>query len=313
MDNWLFITLVIVALLLAGFFAVRYIKSLERRDNIRSLMGQRYSEEEGLQVSDGDEFDDSPRSAEDEIMSRLARKKGAGKKKALTLEERMFQAGLFSEEQRKDFRRLQVVMPTAFGLLGVGYGSMSNDPLNIIIYGVIGGMLGTYIPLKRLDGWIKKRQEEILFYLPLVIEQISIGVSSSLDIGPCLARVVQMADERDSHNPVTELLRFAQAYIKSGVNLQDALNEVGRQSGSNEVKHAFKALAQVARYGGEISKQLQDLSESVSSERETKVDEKIKKLELAATGPVALVFAGFLFILLVGFGMTLLNAMGGRS
>jgi pilus assembly protein TadC len=76
------------------------------------------------------------------------------------------------------------------------------------------------------------------------------------------------------------------------------------------VKHAFKALAQVARYGGEISKQLQDLSESVSAERETKVDEKVKKLELVATLPVTMVFAGFLFILLIGFGMSLLKAMG---
>jgi pilus assembly protein TadC len=202
-------------------------------------------------------------------------------------------------------------MPTALGFLGAGLGTTASDPFNILLYGVIGGMLGMYIPLKRLEGWTKSRQEEITFYLPLVIEQISIGVSSSLDIGPCLARVVQMADERDSHNPVTELLRFAQSYIKSGVSLQDALNEVGRQSGSNEVKHAFKALAQVARYGGEISKQLQDLSESVSSERETKVEEKIKKLELAATGPVALVFSGFLFILLIGFGMTLLKAITG--
>ena len=311
MQNWLIIPLGVVALCVVGFFAVRYIRSLERRDNIRALMGQRYSEEEEVDSSERDEFDNSPRGAEDEIMSRLAQKKGLSKKQAPTLEERMFQAGLFSEEQRKDFRRLQIVMPTALGLLGAGFGSTGNDPLNIIIYGVIGGMLGTYIPLRRLDGWIKTRHEDITFYLPLVIEQISIGVSSSLDIGPCLARVVQMADERDSHNPVTELLRFAQAYIKSGVSLQDALNEVGRQSGSNEVKHAFKALAQVARYGGEISKQLQDLSESVSSERETRVDEKIKKLELAATGPVALVFAGFLFILLVGFGMTLLTAMNG--
>jgi pilus assembly protein TadC len=67
----------------------------------------------------------------------------------------------------------------------------------------------------------------------------------------------------------------------------------------------------VARYGGEISKQLQDLSESVSSERETRIEEKIKKLELAATAPVALVFAGFLVILLVGFGRTLMKAIEG--
>lgn len=310
MELWITIALGLSVLCGLGFFAVRYIRSLEHRDTMRSLMGQRYMDDVPPQFGEDDGFDDPSRSAEDEVLSRAAQRKQRSAKTGITLEERMFQAGLFSEEQRRDFKRLQVIMPSALGLLGAGYGSMGGDPLNILLYGVVGAMLGAWIPMRRLESWIKFRQEEILFYLPLVIEQISIGVSSSLDIGPCLARVVQMADERDSHNPVTELLRFAQAYIKSGVSLQDALIEVGRQSGSNEVKHAFKALAQVARYGGEISKQLQDLSESVSSERETKVDEKIKKLELAATGPVALVFAGFLFILLIGFGMTLLKAMG---
>jgi len=311
MNNWSLIVLFTATLGVIAYFGVRYLKALEQRENLRALMGQRYSDDLDGEGSESDEFSDDSREAEEELISKLVAKKNASKSKSLTLEERMFQAGLFTEEQRRDYRRLQVVMPTALGLLGAGWGSFGGDPLNIILYGVVGGMLGAYIPLKRLDKWIKFRQEEITFYLPLVIEQISIGVSSSLDIGPCLARVVQMADERDSHNPVTELLRFAQAYIKSGVSLQDALNEVGRQSGSNEVKHSFKALAQVARYGGEISKQLQDLSESVSSDRETKVEEKIKKLELAATAPVALVFAGFLFILLVGFGRTLLKAMEG--
>ena len=292
-----------------GTLAVRYIRAIERRDSLRSLMGQRYNDELVPENFDDEAMDGSPQSVIDETRSRIAQRTNVAKKHQPTLEERMFQAGLFSEEQRRDFRRFQVVMPAALGMLGAGYGMMGTDLLNIILYGTVGGMLGAYIPLRRLDKWIKMRQEDIMFFLPLVIEQISIGVSSSLDIGPCLARVVQMADERDSHNPVTELLRFAQSYIKSGVSLQDALNEVGRQSGSNEVKHAFKALAQVARYGGEISKQLQDLSESVANERETKIDEKIKKLELAATGPVALVFAGFLIILLTGFGTVLLKAL----
>ena len=309
MNNWLLIPLLSVIMGVVAFYGLKYLRKLEQRDNLRALMGQRYSDDTENERSESDEFSDESRSAENEILSRLAAKKSGNKKKPPTIEERMFQAGLFSEEQRRDFHRLRVIMPTALGLLGAGWGIVGGDPANALLYGAIGGMLGAYIPLNRLDKWIKIRQENITFYLPLVIEQISIGVSSSLDIGPCLARVVQMADERDSHNPVTELLRFAQAYIKSGVNLQDALNEVGRQSGSNEVKHSFKALAQVARYGGEISKQLQDLSESVSSERETKVEEKIKKLELAATAPVALVFAGFLSILLVGFGRTLLMAM----
>ncbi len=310
MDIWLLVPLVGIVLAVLMVFLVRYSKSLERRDNLRALMGQRYDNERTTDNSNSDEFDVGSRSAEDELMSRLAARKNASKRAAPTIEERMFQAGIFSTDQRRDFRRLQIVMPSALGLLGATLGIFTGDPLNIILYATVGGMLGTYIPLWRLDRWTKRRQDDIGFYLPLVIEQIAIGVSSSLDIGPCLARVVQMADERDAHNPVTELLRFAQSYIKSGVSLQDALNEVGRQSGNNEVKHSFKALAQVARYGGEISKQLQDLSESVSAERETKVDEKIKKLELVATVPVTLVFAGFLIILLLGFGMSLLKAVG---
>ena len=310
MDIWLLIPLLAVALAVLMIILARYAKSLERRDNLRALMGQRYEDERATHQANGDEFDVGSRSAEDELMSRLAARKMASKRANPTIEERMFQAGIFSAEQRRDFRRLQIVMPLALGLLGATVGIFTGDPLNIFLYATVGGMLGAYIPLWRLDRWVKSRQDDIGFYLPLVIEQIAIGVSSSLDIGPCLARVVQMADERDAHNPVTELLRFAQSYIKSGVGLQDALNEVGRQSGNNEVKHSFKALAQVARYGGEISKQLQDLSESVSAERETKVDEKIKKLELVATVPVTLVFAGFLVILLLGFGMSLLKAIG---
>lgn len=310
MDIWLLVPLAAIVVAVLMVCLVRYAKTLERRDNLRALMGQRYDDERTTDNSNSDEFDIGSRSAEDELMSRLAARKNASKRTDPTIEERMFQAGIFSADQRRDFRRLQIVMPSALGLLGATLGIFTGDPLNIILYATVGGMLGTYIPLWRLDRWIQRRQDDIGFYLPLVIEQIAIGVSSSLDIGPCLARVVQMANERDAHNPVTELLRFAQSYIKSGVSLQDALNEVGRQSGNNEVKHSFKALAQVARYGGEISKQLQDLSESVSAERETKVDEKIKKLELVATLPVTLVFAGFLIILLLGFGMSLLKAVG---
>ena len=232
-----------------------------------------------------------------------------GGRKEPTLDEKLFHAGLFTDDQRRDFRRLQLVLPLVLVAISGAVGMWMAQGINVLLWPVVGGVAGVYIPLWRLSGWIKRRNDDISFYLPLVIEQISIGVSSALDIGPCLSMVVNMAEERDSHNPVTELLRLAQSYIKSGVSFQDALTEVGRLSGHNDVKHSFKALAQVARYGGEISKQLQDLSEAVSSARETAVEGKIKKLELNATAPVALVFFGFIIILLDGFGTLLVQGL----
>jgi pilus assembly protein TadC len=160
---------------------------------------------------------------------------------------------------------------------------------------------------------MKSRDEEILFYLPLVIEQIAIGVSSSLDIGPCIQRIVQMADERDTHNPVTELIRFAQFHVKTGVGLEEALVEVGRLSGHIELKHSFLALSQVAKFGGEITKQLQELADAVASQRETKIEAKIKQLELVATAPVGVVFLAFMVTLVTGFGLQVLVALSGQA
>jgi Flp pilus assembly protein TadB len=226
-----------------------------------------------------------------------------------TLEEKMFRAGIFSEQQRKDFKRLQVLTPGVVGLLGAALGKVFGGIDMVLLVGLLGLIVGFMFPFRVLASRIKRRDNDILFYLPLVIEQISIGVSSSLDVGPCLARVVQMADERDSHNPVTELLRYAQFHIKSGVGMEEALDEIGKLSGNVDVKHTFMALAQVSKFGGEVSRQLQELADAVSAQREVKIEEKIKKLELEATAPVALVFFGYIIILLIGFGLQIITAL----
>jgi pilus assembly protein TadC len=90
------------------------------------------------------------------------------------------------------------------------------------------------------------------------------------------------------------------------VSLEEALTEIGRASGHAELKHVFLALSQVAKFGGEISKQLQDLADTVASQREAKIDARIKRLELKATGPVMLVFLGYLIILFLGVGAQIL-------
>lgn len=224
-------------------------------------------------------------------------KKKAKKKEVLSIEDMLFRAGFFGHEEQSKFARKRL----AFCLVSVGLAlfflGTAKDPLLLGIGVIVAGAYGHRLPVMALDKRIKERQEEIMFFLPLVIEQVSIGVSSSLDIGPCLSRVVQMADERDTHNVVTEYLHLALSLVKSGASLEEALKEVGHRSGSNELNHAFLALGQVAKHGGEVSRQLQELSDSVSMQREVQVDTRIKKLELKATGPVAVAFVGFMVIL----------------
>lgn len=288
-----------------GLFAYIFLGS-RRQDVIRNLMGgsQGMTPEE-IKLR-REQIQNDPTGQELERLKK-ERRGLRSKKQKLTLDQKFFQAGIYSDQDKREFLRLRIICPLvmlpAFAFISWGWGFEMQ--LAVIALGVA---LGFQLPFSMLDRRIKKRADDIMYYLPLVIEQVAIGVSSSLDIGPCLQRIVTMADERDSHNVVTELIRHAQYYVKSGVSLEDALNEIGKLSGHTELKHAFMSLAQVLRHGGEVTRQLQELADSVAGQRETSIEAKIKKLELQATGPVALVFAGFLVIILVGFGLQLKGA-----
>jgi Flp pilus assembly protein TadB len=301
------ILLVVLAVISAGVFVYALFGN-RRKVDLRSLMNK-----QGGGFNSPPQYGDLPgdnkKLSPEEEFERLNRvaKVAARKKAPVTLEERYFRAGLFSVEDRRDFQRIRVLAPIFLIPLGGISCYIFTGPDIALVGMLLGAGISYQIPISILDRRAKARNEDILFYLPLVIEQISIGVSSSLDIGPCIQRVVSMADERDSHNVVTELLKTVQFYIKSGVSLEDALTEVGKLSGNVELKHAFMSLAQVAKHGGEITRQLQELADAVATQRDTQIDAKIKKLELVATGPVALVFFGFLIILLIGFGLQVMK------
>jgi len=236
----------------------------------------------------------------------LLRQKKAVKEKP-TEEMLLFQAGIITPEGRKKFLTFKRLAPLVGAVL-LGYGGLMEGTQYALIGAILGVMIGVQLPTSFLDRKIAARSEDIMFFLPLVVEQIAIGVSSSLDIGPCLQKVVSMADERDSHNVVTEYLRMVTTLARSGLSLETALLEVAKRSGHLELGQTFGAMSQVLKHGGEITKQLQEMADAVSSQRETKIEAKIKKLELEATGPVALVFIGFLSILLTCIGMQMMKA-----
>jgi Flp pilus assembly protein TadB len=246
-------------------------------------------------------------------LERIKQNTGRAKsvKKKEDLQAKMFKAGIFSAKERKKFNTMRVVCLVLFPIVIPLLIWLVVPKLQLVIMGLVMGVFaGLVYPTVKLDKKIEARQEDTLYYLPLVIEQVSIGVSSALDIGPCIANIVSMANERDSHNAVTEMLIHVEKLMRSGLNLEDALVEVGEASGMGEVKHAFMFLAQCAKHGGEISRQLQELADSVMVQRQTQVEAKITALPVKATGPLAMVFAGFFALLFAGLFVRLMGAFG---
>jgi|GEM_PF-631813 len=247
------------------------------------------------------------------IKKTTARTSRSGKGKKTGLASRLFQAGIYVQRERDRFRILQIcsllLSPLVIG--ATAYFFMPNNLLMILICLALGFVVGVALPDAYLSRAIEKRHEEVMYFLPLVVEQISIGVSSALDIGPCVSQVVQMAGDRDCHNPVTEMLVHVERLMHSGLNLEDSLLEVGVASGQSEVKHAFMFLAQCAKHGGEISRQLQELSDAIMIQKQVLTEARIAKLPVMATLPLAMVFAGFFLILLSGLGARVFEGLNG--
>lgn len=300
MDKTLILAIVATAAVFCGGFIIYLLFVGKRSSNLDALMQASRTGESGAVGKTREMLQSDEGEAGYEKLKELQRKAVRKKTGKITEEMRYFQAGFLTDKEQQRFKMIRIFSPVAAGVIFSFLTWYLLGPSKLWLGAAIGIMGGITIPSFVLDNIINKRSEEIMFYLPLVIEQIAIGVSSSLDIGPTLQRLVQMADDRDTHNVVTELLKMVETYIRSGVSMEEALNEIGVRSGNNELKHAFMALAQVAKHGGEISHQLHELAGAVATQRETIIEGRIKKLELKATGPVALVFVGFMITLMVG-------------
>lgn len=225
-------------------------------------------------------------------------------------EAKFFQAGFYASADKLFYKRFQIVSPIVSTVLGVLLLITIEAPTMLLVVGsILALFIGITLPKSWLERQIEERKDETLRYLPLSIEQISIGVSSSLDLWPCIAHILDMARARDSFNPVTELFIHIERLIVSGLSFPEALQEVGQASGISQIKHAFQFLAQCAEHGGEISKQLQELASSIMTERQTYVEGKIASLPVKATGPLFLVFAGFFALMLAGIFARLVTSL----
>ncbi len=306
MDNGIVIIIILVSIaavsLVVGFFYLFVLRPGTSTPEIRDLMvSGRRRDQFGNRI----EVDVDNIKRETELASKSKKKKSQE-----DVATKLFKAGYYRPEDRRRFLYFQIIAPVISVILcTTALGTMGNALFTASGL-ILGALIGYAAPFSWLERRLRDRQEETLYYLPLVIEQIAIGVSSSLDIGPCIAQIVEMTRERDSHNPVTEMFLHVEKLIMSGLNLEDALVEVGEANGMSEIKHAFMFLAQCARHGGEISRQLQELADAVMVSRQVQIEARIKKLPVTATLPLTCVFFGFFLIVGAGIFVRLVTSLG---
>jgi tight adherence protein C len=194
------------------------------------------------------------------------------------------------------FEVLKVIALLVFGTLGLWFTLVLGVKLPIQAGLVIAaGALGRYMPDIWLNGKMKGRQKELRLALPNALDLLTISVEAGLGFDAAIGRLIEKF-----HNSLTD--EFAQVLneIRLGRPRLEALDEMGRRSGVEELHTFTQALIQSEQLGVGIAKVLRIQSEEMRRRRRQRAEEQAAQAPLKMLFPMIGCIFPTLFIVLMG-------------
>jgi tight adherence protein C len=160
---------------------------------------------------------------------------------------------------------------------------------HILLFSVVLGGLGFFLPDLWLKNRARHRQEAIVHALPDVLDLLMVCVEGGLAFDAAVARIADRPDARRAPLHM-ELLRM-QLEIRAGRPREEALRDLGERTGVEEVKRVVSAFVQADRLGTPLGKTLRIHAEAARVERRHRAEER------AYLAPLKMIFPTAVFLL----------------
>lgn len=181
-------------------------------------------------------------------------------------------AGYRSPDSVLAIRGMKVLMP----VLLVGFvlltGIYSFSPFIVLL---VAGFLGYLLPEMWLNWRIKARQNRLRLSLPDGLDLLVICVEIGLGLDQALIRVA--GELQIVHPELSEELQLVTAEMRVGKSRIDALRELGRRTGLDDIKSLVGMLIQTERFGTSIAQSLRICSEELRTKRRQRAEEQSAK------------------------------------
>jgi Flp pilus assembly protein TadB len=181
--------------------------------------------------------------------------------------------------------------------------------------GVVVGLLSGYLIYQSI---IRSREnafnQEIVFFLPVVMERIVMAVEAGLDIVPALKVIDEIEIKYNISigldkklDAVTLIFRNLVELCEAGLSFEKAVNEISLKINNFALKHALVHLLVAQREGGELIFPLRELSDATQVYYQESVEEDLAKLPIKATLPLLITFAGLIVTFMTGPLIQIMN------
>lgn len=171
-------------------------------------------------------------------------------------------------------------------------------PLHLTALYVFLAFFGFYLPSMWLRTRIAKRKEEILEGFPDALDMLVVCVESGMGLDAAIDRV---GEEIKLGNKVLgDEFKMYNRELRVGKTRRDALRNLGRRTGLEEIKNMVTLLVQTDKYGTSIAQALRAHSDFMRIQRHQRAEEKASKLAVKLLFPMIFFIFPSLFIVILG-------------
>jgi len=212
----------------------------------------------------------------------------------------MIRAGFRRPEAMEVINGVRLLLPVAFLAIALFSGLYRWNPFFILLFA---GVLGYLLPEIWLIGRIRARQHRLRLAIPDGLDLLVICVEAGLGLDHALMRVAQ--ELRITHPEFTEELQLVTAEMRLGKTRVEALRELARRTGLDDIKALVAMLVQTERFGTSIAQSLRVHSDDMRLKRRQRAEELAAKISVKMV-PV-LVFFVFPALMIVILGPAIIT------
>jgi tight adherence protein C len=195
----------------------------------------------------------------------------------------------------EDFAAVRIVAAAVMAAIGLLLGLLLANPVYLIVSLAVGAILGYYLPVLWLKQKVDARRSEIQKGLPDAMDLLVIAVDAGLGFDAALARVTDKY-----RNALSDEFAKVLREVSLGRPRLEAMDEMGRSSGVEDLHNFIQAIIQSEQFGTGIGKILRIQADEMRRKRRQRAQEKAAQATLKMMLPMVGCIFPTLWIVLLG-------------
>jgi tight adherence protein C len=195
----------------------------------------------------------------------------------------------------EDFAAVRIVAAAVMAAIGLLLGLLLANPVYLVISLAVGAVLGYYLPVLWLKQKVDARRSEIHKGLPDAMDLLVIAVDAGLGFDAALARVTDKY-----RNALSDEFAKVLREVSLGRPRLEAMDEMGRSSGVEDLHNFIQAIIQSEQFGTGIGKILRIQADEMRRKRRQRAQEKAAQATLKMMLPMVGCIFPTLWIVLLG-------------